>query len=523
MTTHWYADEGLATGADDGTSPADAFRTVKQLVEHAAFNAANVNKGWIRRTSSVTMGAIWNPADDGTAALPIQFIGWPRPAIPNTTITQADWTNGSTQVDNVVGITLDREKHAGRYVTAPDGFQYLITRVGFNAAGGAVADMLLLDREYAGVTVTTTSGKFQIEADEDYDDRPTAGKAPWDGDAIDLPIIDGNDGNFYFNLAGDQWYEFRNLELRDSGGNNGIILTNGVVFGMTGCLISTDQNKRAVTFATTDVCLKRIIIEGSGAGASQFGVLFQSSNARCEDMAVYNMGDIGILTTTNGTVYLDNVNVGVEVANGDDDISVTNNTLGHLTGKDVKLGGTNGYVSLGNFHSPSVHIENYQKVLGDNKTFYSGGEYISTAVSGETPNKKLSDTVLKITPNVNLTPLTKEQRVRIPLGIINMDAGSQTVKFWAYNDLGVTVNDGDAEADIYLEAEYVDSYDDTTEYTIVKANSTDSTIADAADADDWDSFSVAVNPATESLVYFNLVVSIYDTDDFFIDPQVVIT
>jgi len=63
--TNWYAEEGLASGGDDGTTPTDALRTVKQLVELATFIPTNVNMGWVRRSLVSTMTVVWNPADDG--------------------------------------------------------------------------------------------------------------------------------------------------------------------------------------------------------------------------------------------------------------------------------------------------------------------------------------------------------------------------------------------------------------------------------------------------------------------------
>jgi len=517
--THWYAEEGLGSGGDDGTTPADAFRTVKQLIEYNAFNAANVNKGWIRRSLTSTMAAVWNPADDGTAALPIQFIGWPRPAIPNTTTTEGDWTNGSTQVDNVVGITLVRGEHCGRYVTAPDGFQYMITRVGFNAAGGAVADMLLIDREYAGATVTTTDGKFQIEADEDYADRPAAGiTAGWDADDIDLPTIDGDGAAYGIYFNADTWFELRNLEFTNFVNGSGAIRSLNVNLSLMGCLFSTTGNKKTFGLTTSNVALKRIIVEGNGVGTTQIG-LTAVGRLEIQDAAFYNLGDNG-LQLFNVCASLVNVNLGVEGANGDSDVQVSNSKT---YGVDVKMGGTNGYFQTGLLGS-TFSVENWGKELDINKTAFPGGEYISIAVAGETPNKKLSDIVLKITPNINLAVLNKDQRVRIPLGIVNMDAGIfQTVTWNVYNNLGMTINDGDAEADIYIEAGYVDSYSDPTAYTKRTSNSTEHTIADAADADDWDTLSVVVNPIVDSLVYFNLVISIYDVNDFFLDPQMTIT
>ena len=87
----------------------------------------------------------------------------------------------------------------------------------------------------------------------------------------------------------------------------------------------------------------------------------------------------------------------------------------------------------------------------------------------------------------------------------------------------MTLNDTTATDDIYLQAEYVKSYDDTSEYTQAIATSTEIDILDAADADDWDYLEVTVNPATESKVRLWLKISKYETDDIFIDPQVVIS
>jgi hypothetical protein len=99
-------------------------------------------------------------------------------------------------------------------------------------------------------------------------------------------------------------------------------------------------------------------------------------------------------------------------------------------------------------------------------------------------------------------------------------AGTNTIKYWLYNDVGVTLNNGDARADIYLVAEYVDSYDDTSEYTITKVYSTEHTIVQAVDADDWDSLSVAITLATASKVRVRLLISYYDlTGDIFIDAE----
>ena len=87
----------------------------------------------------------------------------------------------------------------------------------------------------------------------------------------------------------------------------------------------------------------------------------------------------------------------------------------------------------------------------------------------------------------------------------------------------MTLNDTAATDDVYLQAEYVKSYDDTSEYTMAIATSTEIDILDAGAASDWDYLQVTINPAVESKVRLWLCIRIYDTNDIFIDPQVVIT
>ena len=165
------------------------------------------------------------------------------------------------------------------------------------------------------------------------------------------------------------------------------------------------------------------------------------------------MGNSAILLQYGCELFLENVNLGEESANQDADITFQGDP-NTVWGRDVRFGGANGYIDSNAVPQlfPDMKIENYQKILGDNKTWTSvGGIYISAAVSGETPNKKLSDVVLKITPaGVNAEYYIDEEVPRIPLGEINADAGSQTFKFWLYNDTGVTLNDVAATDDIYL-------------------------------------------------------------------------
>ena len=510
-----FLDEA-AGGANNGGSGDDAWQTWAAAMAGASAD----DNVWVRRTTSTAQADHLTPANSGTPSTPIRYIGWPRTAIPNTTITQAEFTNGSATVDNIVGITCARTQHQGRYITAPDGFQYLITQV-------VDANTVKIDREYTGSTVTGTGGKFQIEANEDYADRPAVAQAAYDADAIDLPIIDFNDGNFRCLANGNTYIIFKNIEFKDSTSSDGILYFNASrAFSVIGCLFKqTTQNDLCLKVRGSSCFIDRTIFEGSGAGSAQRGVYVESGACSLKNSAIYNMGDFGVYLY-GSTLKMRNVNIGVEIANGDNDVCVGgSSTPGFAYGVDVSLGGTNGDVICEFNQANTCHIENYQKVLGNHKSWFQGGEYISTAVSGETPNNKLSDTVLKISPNISgHTYSEQDWKVKIPLGEINADAGSQTFKFWIYNGLGVTLNDGDALANFNLAAEYVSSYGDTTAYTMSTIRSAEHTIAVPADADDWDSLSVTPTIAVESKIRLWLEISVYSAaGNLIVDPQVVIT
>jgi len=595
--THKYVSTALGSGGNDGSTPADAWRGTSAIKTGLETNHAAETKVWYRRTSEYDEGVVGlnadiAPTDDGTAALPAYHIGWPRAAIANTTITQADWTNGSRIIDNVVGITPGLRAHGARFCTAPDGHKYLITAIlweftvdgmaagaefavgeiltnttqtkkgkvwafvdnadttgtiqavvdsatawvnndNITSDGGGDAELsanatavgFLIDREYAGSTVTGTSGKFQIEADEDYADRPQAGiDAGWDADAHDLPKIDFNDEAYQLVFSSDLYFSLRNFYFENSADTAGIIcVTVSNSNQLLGCILKqSSQNTAIITSRYTRFCLSRFIIEGSGAGSTQVGFSPFSSNVGFNtlvDGAIYNCGDSAIYQAI--TTKLKNVNLGSEMANGDEEIETLG---GKIVGTDVILGGTNGYILFPtNNDTDLVSFENFQKILGNHKSWFFGGTWESIAVTSTNANKKLSDTVLKITPSVNFVPSIDDWKTVVFDAEFQLNAGSQTIKFWIYNDLGQTLNDTTAKDNVYLKATYVDSYDDTTEYTQTEAFSTEIDIADAADADDWDYLQVTVNPATASKVRVQLIVSAYDATDYFlIDPQPVI-
>lgn len=509
----YFVDSTTGSDSDNGTTMDLAWATVEHALEAGGLSAGD--NVWIRRLHSEIPTSDIASIYDGTSNAYISLIGWPR----NThAISSSDWTNGSTSV-TVDDNDMDREKHQNRYITAPDGNVYYITRV---SATGTI----IIDREYAGSTVTNQAAT--ISADTDYalaqaidDSGWTINVAAWTADADDVPVIDFNSTAFQIYLSSDDYHAFKNIELKDSTDSNGVLsLVSCQTTVLEGVMIKISGGVYAMSVESAYLVATRLTIEGTATGTAQRGPRF-SSLASLNDCAIYNMGDWAM--RVGSRLYLNNVNLGVEQANGDDDIFL--DTGSYIEGVDVKIGGSNGYVSRGEMTATDkCSIENYQKVLGDNITFYDQGQHERVAVSGETPNKKLSDYVLKISPNAS-NVRTEETAYRIFEYVFSADTTEYDYSFWIYNDLGVTLNDTTAKDDVWLECQYISAHDDTSEYVITKAYSTEIDILDAADADDWDSISVTgIQPAVAGNLRVRLYVNIYSAAaNLFIDPSIVIT
>jgi len=528
----YWVDTALGAGGDDGTTPADSKRGTSAIktgfeVDH---NAGVIC--WFRRTSAYDEGVVGLNADiaptaDGTAALPVYFMAWPRAAIPDTEITEGDWTNGNTTVDNIVGINCTRTAHQARWATAPNGKKYFITRV-------VDANTIIIDREYAGGTVNGVGGKFQINQDWNYQmsrndpQLALAIAAGWDADAHDLPTIDFNDESYNLVVSGDNYLVFSGFNGIDSLDGNGIFYASSGIKTLFKSILfkQNASNAPCVSYSTSKLYMDEFTIEGSAAGTNQNGVGAPFGNhgiARLKNGAIYNMGNHGV-AINYGTVKLTNINIGVEIENVDDDISLRS-AGSNISGMDVKLGGNNGYV-LFDASTPGEYarFENYGKILGDQHSWFYSGEWERIAVTSTNANKKLSDYVLRVTPNGNQPFVLEEWKQIIFDGSFELSAGAQNIKFWLFNDLGATINDDTAKDNVFLRAPYVDDYDDSSKYTMLNAYSTEIDILDAADADDWDSLSVAIIPDTASKVRVQLMCGVYSAAGvFLIDPEPVVT
>lgn len=523
---NYFVDSTTGDNGDTGATMDLAWATLEYAMESGALSAGDIV--WVRRVHIEYGG---NPtsdivvAYDGTPANPLRVIGWPRAS--DTSISSASWTNGSTTVDLIVGLSMDREQHLGRFIAGPDGFNYLITQI-------TDSNTIVIDREYTGASVTLTDGAATIVADEDYDTAQaiddsgwTIDVATWTADADDVPELDFKDQSFTI-LLGDCMY-FANIGIRDSADGYGNFLNNTGIFAMfRGCLFAQTNNKYISGYSyRSSIFYDRCIITGSGVGGNQQGCVGDQSSIYIRDSALYNGGGWS-LYLLNSAAYLENVNIGVEVANADDDIAIK--FTGHLYGRDVILGNGAGDVLFDdpNFQS-RVSIENFGKSLGAHKQYVPQGSLVKMDVvagSGD-PEKRTggSDSVLEILYNsvsdrdgfsainetVNTTPIFDHE--------FEVDASSKSYRFYVQAVGAVTA------AQLWIVAEYVTEHDDASQYVFASQRS-DEAISARSDAADWSQYIevTGIQPAVASKVRIKCYCSYYHaTNKIYIDPLVEIT
>jgi hypothetical protein len=510
---NWFVDTNLATGSNDGTSTDDAWQSIQTALQYSSFTPGD--KIWIKRDSSFLASASDIAlGDSGTAKEPLYAIGWPRAA--ETAATGATWTNGSTTVDLVTGLSMDREKHQARYVDAPDGEVYLITKV-------TDSNTFVIDREYVGPTVTLTDGAFDIQQDSFYteaqaidDSGWTIKLSTWTDDADDLPVIDFNDLGYDLYFYNDRHWHIAHLELRDSLDGSGVLRVSGATnLCIEGCLLYQDQNEPCMSGSGTAIYAQRTIFEGSGTGTGQIGIsLSDGVFFKAKDVAIYNMGDIGIYGYgTPIKIEAEGLNVGVEAGNGDYDISVERSFI--FEGRDVKLGAAVGEVQWDGVDSDvsrcKMSIENYGRVLGVHKTFAPQGTLTKKDVvagSGD-PYKRTggADSVLEIAFDGTLAPSQETiDEFLAPIFVYTVEATteSKNYRFYVQAEGAVTA------AQLWVEVEYVSSYDDTSEY-VFSTQRSDEAISARAGASDWSQYIevTGIQPAVASKVRLKVYCSYY--------------
>jgi len=506
-TTHRYVDENAVGGNDDGTSQTDAWLSIASAL---TAGLGSDTKIWVRRVHTEALAADITANGDGSFLQPIEVIGWPR----GTHSWNADFTNGSTTVDNIDENDADREKHQGRWLTGPDGYDYLITDI-------TDANTIIIDRPYAGDTAENED--VTIKADEDFGDTPADGE-DWASDADDLPQLDFSGGAFRIIHSTQDFWVYKNIEFVCGTEAQGTLrLYQARSAGINGCLFYSAGNAELIGIDYTSVDIDRTIIEGNSAGVNQRAIIIQGMGGlKLKNSAIYNMGDNGIYCYGGGGIIeITNVNIGVEAANDDDDI-IFLQPINLIRARDLKLGGTNGDIAFTNqieSNQSEVVSVNHNKVLGAWKYFTPAVEVEKEAVTGTNANKKLSDDVLELNLITASTYTSGEieWKQKVWESRKTYDAGTYNIKVWIFNDTGNTLNDTTFSDDICMRcrAEAAEYGDATTEYVSMPWTYSDEIdIADAADADDWDYLqcdSVVVD-TNDSKIDCEILVSTYDAD-----------
>jgi hypothetical protein len=575
---NWYVDD-TAGGANDGTSPTDAWTSIVSAITKSDYTPGD--KVWVRRTHDETAGAAWNFGDSGEDGNPLYLIGWPRAAVTGT----ADVESGLKAFFDS-SVTPNLYQHGARLIrNDTDGNDYFITGIGYyvpyddeQAGGFAIGDTVTTAGGFSGVVISVVddgtsghlvfgpgysgtvadndvllvsavdhgdandpgatkigtcfiiaqeyqgtdaaAGNFTIAVDPDYAGRPTWAAA--DADAHNLPILRMVTYNLLW--SSDYYWQFHNFNVKDGSYTHRVSGCMG--HHIEGCIYEQSGNSRTLYLQESHHRLNRIIVIGPGSGNTLARNECIGPTIRFTNCAFYNMGDYGLWCRDGN---LENVNLGIEQPNYDDDLSVYRGGL--LRCRDVRLGGNGGSLLLdqGGVYVCHAGVENYNGVFGEHRYMNATGRWYKVFVDGTTtPNKKVSDYVLKSEHNFNATYCAPvpEWTLWVLEHEVKCLAQAYTFKYWIFNDTGETLNSGDPKLNVWLEAEYVKEYTSTTQYLYDKGYSTEQDIAQQGGDTDWDYVQVSVTPATASKVRLRFYMSYYNADvddNLFIDPAVVIS
>lgn len=517
---NYFVDSTTGNDGDSGLTMDLAWATI----EHA-FTAGNLVAGdtvWVRRIHDETIGSgalDFDGAYDGRSDNPVRLVGWPR---TSASITSATWTSGSTTVDNILGLTLNRGKYLSRYITAPNGTIYLITKI-------VDSNTLLIDRGYVGATVSGASGAATIHADNLYSEAQaiddsgwTITKASYNADADDLPTLTLDT---YMRTLAD-WTSVYHLDI--VGGSIYWIYTSGFYNYWEGCIVE-GQSGSSVCRSNAYTTLKRCVVDGTYAN-----MFIYTSSLTVIDCAFYGATGAFINQCT-GPWYIMNANFGVEEVTAAN--FFVNTGINGTIMKDIKYGGSGLIISSDIYATCAAHpilpvgIENYQKILGAHFAITPYGTMTKTAVFGGSgdPEKRVdgADYVIELLNSAgdNQQSLSKVTNSLMagPIFVHEFEVNSESKNYRYY-----VQTQGPIPANqLWIEAEYINKYVSASQYTIGKVVSTNSTSARSG-PDDWSQYIevTGIQPAAYGIskvrikcfcTYYHL------TNKIYIDPNPEIT
>lgn len=396
------------------------------------------------------------------------------------------------------------------------------------ADANSASDGFHLDREFAGTT--ESNGASTVQADSTWADRSAeiqddvGTNVNWDADAGGLPIIDfsTNVNNMYINFC--FYNRFYGFDVRNGQDTSGtVVIGSNQGTKIKYFLINRIHNAEILGFAfgLHGVKVQQTIVVGTYTGAAQNGYENYTAEVSLDNVAIYNCGNLGIYSRSLQNKF-NNVSVGVELPCGDNSIFVVG-----LTGKDILVDDTNGGIEVifNDNASPRIFIENYQKILGEHLSMFISFDISRNDGSGADVNLRAggSSSVIDVVATFNRPAKDTFATEIFEWYFPKMSAASHTVKVFVQNTAEINAVAGVDSDDFWLEVDYVDKYDDTSEYTmgknadglyLLRSTSSNNPIPPRANADDWAEFlTITFTVAVESLVRVRLMSGWYDASE----------
>lgn len=533
MADYWV-DSAKPTG-NDGSSPDLAFKYLRTTIGDTVFILQPGDRVWVRRTlneNQTTNGTIVRGR--GRLNSPIQVIGWPRASRSGT----ANFTNGSTAVDSL-SFTVTRGTTLARWLTCPEGDRYLIAHIPGSTS-------ITLDRPYAGASATGAS--FTIVADDEYADRPSIGEV-WDADTLEMPQIKGGGIGYPSIILGSEkgfWW-FKNLHYyKDTNGgmvthqssqedsNNGAIAYRGCVF--TWPTSFTGSGGGLYLNGTVDmVHLERCAFGGiAGTSNTCAGINMQKAKQRLSLRdVVINSVNIGLMSVEPVPISMENVNVGVEVANIYADILLYGH--GHLiVGKNVWLGhSTEAYkFRQGSAVNPqlialapfvNINIEGWEKKL--DQIYRDTGQLITSktvATESTDPLKRSGGSDVVLIANLGAGgQYWGPHPEQLPVSVFDQRiwaeaATTKTYRVYLQSTAAI------ASGKVWIEVEYLKRRSSNSAWAEMRKTATGA-ISQRSGSNDWSQYIevTGISPGVDSPVRLRLFASHYAAGQYlYIDPKV---
>lgn len=530
---NYFVDSTTGDDGDNGSTMDLAFATLKYAIEADVLTPGDTL--WVRRIHAENASnTITVPSTDGSPNSHIRVIGWPRAL--ESSITGATWTQGSTTVDNITGLSMVRGQHLGRYVTAPNGGQYLITYI-------VDTDTIKIDKPYVGTTVTSANGAFTIQADDDYDEAQAIDDSGWtikktnyNADADNLPYVDFGANAYYLNISSAYFWQFKNQELIGGTSYGVVRIQSGFApVILQGMILTQDQTNIPILREGQGAILIRCVLDGGGVSNR---AVYYPSQILFIDCVIYNMAnstDIFSIPAGYGPIEAYGLNISVETGESVNVFSGSRNV--QFIGKDVKWGGNGiwvaGISSPWNFNS-YIKIENWGRVIGANKTWSAFGSNTKVDVVGGSgdPYKRTNgaDSVIEIENNLNHTYCLKEFDLTglsaTPLPPVfthefEVNSVSKNYRYYVQAEAAIAADK------LWLEVEYIHHYTGINRYMLKKLTS-DESVSQRSGVNDWSQYIEVTDVQPDAPGISKVVIKCYctyysATAKIYIDPNPEIT